>query len=513
MRSSAKMALNTAILYVKLIITIIVNLYATRLILLSLGVSDYGIVNLISGIVAMLSFIQNSMTVSTQRYLSVSLGKTNIDNSKKVFNTSIFLHVIIAIIVLLILESSYPLIFNSFINIPEQRLEASFFLYQLMIISTIIVILAVPFDASLNAHENMLLYSVAGILEAILKLIGAVILVSYNHDKIVFYGFLILFIRLFSTIVKVSYCNQHYEDAKVEWRFYNKSIMKEMFSFSFWNLFGALAWVCRSQGIAIVLNVFGGIVVNAAYGISHQVSGQLSNFTATITKAMAPQIMKSKGTGDIDRMQILSLRQSKYTFVLLLMMSVPLYIDMDFILSLWLKEVPDSSVMFCRLAICVALLQQISSGLMSLVQANGDIRIYQLTVSFITILCIPFSAGVLYWGAPIYSVFVVLLILELLALIARILFSKYLVHLSLSLFSKEVLFPIGILSLLMIVVNLICNEYLLEVSNSVILNFSFHLLIIETTILIGFFLTIRESELKFLVSMIKTLRKHNKKIV
>ena len=509
MHSSEKMAVNTAILYIKLILTIVVNLYSTRLILSSLGVSDFGIVNLISGIVVMLSFFQNSMTVSTQRYLSVSLGKNDVRGQKMIFNTSFVLHVILAFIIFAILESASPLIFNSSINIPVERLSSAYILYQMMILSTIIVIISVPYDAVLNAHENMLWFSLANILEAIIKLTGAFILLSYSHDKLIFYGLLIVFIRIASMFFKASYCILKYDDAKIDKQSYSFKKMKELFSFSFWNLFGAFAWTARGQGISVVLNIFGGVVVNAAYGISHQVSGQLSNFTSTITKAMAPQIMKSKGSKDFRRMRTLSLKQSKYSFYLLLMMASPLYVDIEFILSLWLKEVPAHTVMFCKLAILVALLQQLSSGLMTLIQANGNIRSYQICISAITILCIPLSAIVLYYGYPLYTVFFVLLGVEVLALIARIVFSKHLVSLAYKEFTKEILVPSACLFVMVFLITYGCKITTID-EHSSFLVFFVHTILVEIGIVIGVALVLQKEEIQFLSSFIKKIYSHLK---
>ena len=447
MKSSERIVLNTGILYVKLIITIVVNLLSTRLILLSMGVVDYGIVNLISGIVAMLSFVQNSMTVSTQRYLSVNMGQNNQERQNQIFNTSVVLHLFLAVIIIIILESCYPLVFNSGVQIPVERHSAAQWLYQMMIIGTVLVVITVPYDATLNAHENMLWFSLATIVESLVRLTGAYILLSYNNDKLLFYGFLIITIRLASMAIKVGYCTVHYTDSQLSLKNARRPLMKEMFSFSFWNLFGAMANAARNQGMAIILNIFKGIAINAAYGIAHQISGQLSNFTATITKAMAPQIMQSKGAYDEDRMIRLALRQSKYTFTLLSMFALPLLLDTEFILKIWLKEVPDYSVVFCKLIILVSLTAQLSSGLMTLLQANGKISVYQVTISLVMLTSIPMAYMVLKMKMHPSSVVLVLLLVECICFVVRVFFSHKLVGVKFSSIWKELGKPVSCLLL------------------------------------------------------------------
>ena len=372
MQAANRIVVNTVILYCKLIITIVVNLFATRLILGAMGVDDFGIVNLVSGIVAMLSFIQNSMTISTQRYLSVNMGIKDEKEQSVIFNTSVILHLILGCFIVLILELCAPFIFDSAIQIPADRIPASKILYQCTIISTFIVIIMVPYDATLNAHENMLVFSLASITESLIRLTGAILLLYYTHDKLIFYGIL-----------------HTYPDSLVKPKICRYSLMKEMFFFAFWNFFGSFAVTARTQGIAIVLNIFHGVAINSAYGVATQVSGQLSSFTSTISKAMSPQIMQNKGAGHISSMVSLALKQSKFSFALLLIVAIPLFLEMPYILKVWLNDVPEFSVQFCRLILMVALIQQLSSGMQLAIQANGKISLYQITISIALLLNIP----------------------------------------------------------------------------------------------------------------------------
>ncbi len=445
MDSNKRMAVNTVILYAKLIVTIVVNLYSMRLVLNAMGVEDYGIVNLISGIVAMLSFIQNSMSVSSQRYMSFNMGKHDELLMVKVFNSSFVLHVLLAAIVLVALESFTPIVFGSSIQIPEQRETAAKILYQLTIIGTVLVVVTVPYDAALNAHENMLVFSIASIIESLIRLAGAIILLVYDDDKLIFYGLLIITIRLVSMFIKCIYCKKNYKETKFSIKSGDKAMMKEMFSFAFWNMFGALAMTGRSQGVAIVMNIFYGVFVNAAYGIAQQISGQLQNFTATISKAMNPQIMQRAGSGNQEGMVSLAFKQCKYSSILLSYAVVPLFFSMPFVLKIWLDKIPEYCIAFCTLILLVSVIQQLTVGLMSVIQATGIVRNYLVTVSVIMLLNVPLAFLLLKVGCEASFVIVGMIIIEIVICFIRVFFAHKLAGFLVVDFVKSVFIPIGIL--------------------------------------------------------------------
>lgn len=460
MDSNKRMLVNTVILYTKLVVTIIVNLYSTRLILSAMGVEDYGIVNLISGIVAMLSFIQNSMTVSSQRYMSFNMGKHDDSLMVKVFNSSFVLHILLAVIILITLESLIPVVFGSSIQIPESRESAAKILYQLTIIGTILVVITVPYDAALNAHENMLVFSIASIIESLIRLSGAFILLLYRNDKLIFYGLLIITIRLISMLIKCIYCKKHYNETKISIKHGDKAMMKEMFSFAFWNMFGALAMTGRSQGVAIVMNVFFGVVVNAAYGIAHQISGQLQNFTATISKAMNPQIMQRAGSGNQNGMLSLAIKQCRYSSILLSYAVIPLFFSMPFVLKIWLGKVPEYCVEFCSLILLVSVVQQLTVGLMSVIQATGIIRNYLVSVSIVMLLNVPLAFLLLKKGFSAPIVIIGMIAIEVIICFIRVFFAHKLTGLLVRDFIKNVFVPVGVLYLLAsIILYTIKNNY------------------------------------------------------
>lgn len=501
MDSNKRMAVNTVILYAKLIITIAVNLYSTRLILNAMGVEDFGVVNLISGIVAMLSFVQNSMSVSSQRYMSVNMGKHDDNLMIKVFNSSFVLHLILAVIILVVLECLTPVVFGSSIQIPEQRVAAAQILYQLTIIGTTIVVITVPYDAALNAHENMLLFSIATIIESLIRLVGAFILLVYSNDKLIFYGLLLITIRLVSMLIKWLYCRSHYLETKFSVKHSDKTMMKDMFSFAFWNMFGALALTGRSQGVAIVMNTFLGVLVNAAYGIANQISGQLQTFTATITKAMNPQIMQRAGSGDNGGMISLALKQCKYSSILLSYAIITLLFSMPFILKIWLGDIPEYCIAFCSLILIVSMIQQLSVGLMSAIQATGFIRNYQVVVSITLLLNIPLAYLLLRLGYRAPFVIVGMIAIEIITCAIRVYFAHKLACLSVSDFMKTVVLPIGGLYTITCAILLVIKTLCFDSSN--LMSFLILSSIAVLVITIMAYMVLTKSEREFIINVIK----------
>lgn len=507
--ANARILINTAILYFKLIFTIVVNLYSTRLILNAMGVEDFGIVNLVSGIVAMLSFFQNSLTISTQRFLSVNMGKKDNGMQLQIFNTSVVIHLLLGIALVLILESVAPLVFNSSIQIPSERIAASQLLYQLTILGTFFVIISVPYDATLNAHENMFVYSIASIIESMIRLTGAIILVGYGNDKLVFYGILMITIRLVSMLFKSVYCRIKYSDARINLSKFNSRSLREMLSFAGWNAIGGFSVSLRSQGMAVVLNIFQGVVINAAYGIANQLLGQLTNFTATISKAMAPQIMQSKGAGEENHMMSLSLKQCKYSFVLLLFFAIPLYVEMPFVLKLWLKQIPDYGISFCRLILLVSLAQQTTIGMQTLIQANGKIALYQTLMSFLIMLNIPFAYIILKMGYNPNLVIIAMFFVEIICMVVRIVLARHLVWLSYQFARKELMNPVLFLSAISIGITTLCiylHPFFSEYKAFVVT-----LLVSWSLLLLGVLVTMSNSERIIVKSIISILMSKIKK--
>jgi O-antigen/teichoic acid export membrane protein len=473
MQPANRVVINTGFLYGKMLITMIISLYSTRLILNALGVEDFGIFNLIGGVIALLSFINAAMSVATQRYLSFYLGAGEVEKLKSVFSSSVILHLVIAFIILLLLELSGILLFKGGLNIPAERIGTAKIVFHFMVVSTFFTINAVPFDASINAHEHFLFDALTGIFESIAKLGIAFILIYTRVDKLILYGLLIAGLTIIIRIIKSIYCFHKFNECRIRIKsFINYDLFKEMLSFAGWNLFGSLCVVLRNQGLAIVLNIFFGVIVNAAYGIANQVNGQLSAFSQNMLKALNPQIVKSEGGGDRNRMLRLSMLACKLSFFLLAVFAVPLIIEMPFVLKIWLKTVPDNTVVFCQLILILSLLQQLTVGLMVAISSVGKIKAYQIVVGILYTLNIPLAIVLVKFGLPAYSVLIGSIILECIAGVSRIWFAWKIASLPVILFLKKTIWS-SIISILLatffaLIPRFILDEGILRVSLAVL---------------------------------------------
>lgn len=425
MKSSNKVVLNTFILYGRMLITVGISLYSVRLVLNALGVVDYGIFNLIAGIIAMLSFLNTAMATSTQRYLSYHQGKSDIEMQKKVFRNSLLMHIGIGLIIVICLEIAGIFLFDGFLNIPINRVAESKIIFHFMSGTVFFTIISVPFNGSLVAHENMLWVAFVNIIETLLKFGIALFLYKTAGDKLIVYGMLTAGISVISFILCSTYCFLKYEDCTTKnIGTIDKVLMKELSFFASWNLFGALCGLGRTEGLAIIFNIFLGTAVNAAYGIANQVASQMNFFSATMLRALNPQIMKSEGAGDRKRMLRLSMMASKFGFFLLAIFAIPCIFEISNILKIWLKNVPDHTAIFCSLILLGTLFNQLTIGLQSALQATGKIKLYQSIVGTIVLLNIPLAYLLLKFDLPAYSVLASYVIIELVACSVRIVIAK-----------------------------------------------------------------------------------------
>jgi Na+-driven multidrug efflux pump len=445
MKAANKVILNTGILYGRMLLTMGVSLYSTRLVLSALGNTDFGIFNLIAGIIALLSFLNTAMSTSTQRFLSYYQGLKDVVKQKQVFTNSLVLHVIISMLVIGGLEVVGLFLFDGFLNIPADRIESAKTIYHFMSLTVFFVILSVPFNASLISHENMLWVAIVSVFEALLKLGIAYFLLSVNQDKLIIYGILTALVSVVTCLLYAAFCLARYEECTLR-GFFNvdKKLLHELGTFAGWNLFGSLCGVTKDQGLAVMLNMFFGTVINAAFGIANQVSGQLIFFSATMLRALNPQIMKSEGAGDRQRMLRISMMASKFGFFLLAIVAIPSIFEMNSIMALWLQNVPDNTVTFCRLVLLGSMVNQLTIGLQSAIQATGKIKRYQSVVGSILLLTLPVSYILLKLGLPAYSVLIAYAVVECLACVSRLYILRANAGLSISeyvqkVFQKELL--------------------------------------------------------------------------
>lgn len=446
---SKKILFNTIFLYIRIIVSIVISLWTVPIILGTLGVEDYGIYNLVAGIIAMLSFLNISMIVSTQRYMSVSLGKEDKSILPNVFNASIVIHFLLGLVIVAMLEVCSLFVFDGFLNINPERIDASKLLFQFLIANMFVMVMSVPFDAAINAHEDMMFFSIVSIFEYGLRLLLAFALAYISVDKLPFYGFGLLCITIIVFVIKFVFRYYKYPSLRIRLR--NKidfSLMKSMLKFTGFNVVSSFSLVASRQGLAVFYNLFFGTIANTAYGIANQINGALSYFSTTLPNAMNPQIMQSEGANDRQKVISMSLISSKLSTIILACVVVPLILEMPYVLQLWLKEVPLYTVELCRLILILSIFYQLSTGLMSSVQAVGNIRNYQLSVSALYLIILPITYVALIYYKDIRIPLIVSIVMEIITLLVRIAFANKLVGIKWKDFIGGIVAPLMICILL-----------------------------------------------------------------
>jgi O-antigen/teichoic acid export membrane protein len=432
-------------LYFRMLLTMGVSLYTVRVVLNTLGAVDYGINNVVGGVVVMFSFLGNSMASASQRYFAFEIGRNDDIQLKRTFSTTMAIYALIAIIVLILAETLGLWFLNTQMKIPSERMVAANWVYQFSVLSFMMTLLAIPYNASIIAHERMNIYAYVSIAEVILKLIIVYILVLFSYDKLKLYAILIFFVTTIITLLYRSYCKRKFAECRFPF-YWDKSLFKELVSYSGWNLFGALAGVCNDQGINIILNVFWGPVVNTARGIAYQVNGAINQFVQNFMTATRPQIIKYYSSGEKEQMLKLVFQSSKLSFFLLLILSMPVLLETQFILTLWLINAPDYVVVFTRLIIIGALIDSISYPLMTTAQATGRIKRYQATVGGVMLLNIPLSYIFLKLSFPPQTVFFVSIINSIVCLFIRLNMLKTMVNFPVSNFFTIVVVPLFLIT-------------------------------------------------------------------
>lgn len=423
MHNAKKVFLNTAISYTRMMLTMGISLYSTRIVLNSLGAIDFGIFNLVAGVIAMLSFLNVAMAASTQRYMSFYQGSDNLAMQERIFGNSLFLHIVIGCILVIGLELSGLFLFNGFLNIPSDRIDVAKMIFHYMSGTVLMTVLSVPFTALLNAHENMLVIAFVNIIESLMKLAIALLLTNLIGQKLLIYGVLTASISILTLLIYGTYCLRKYEECTLRSLFcLDKKQLKELTSFAGWNLFGTLCGLGKTHGIAILLNVFLGSTVNAAYGIAMQVVSQLTFFSMTLLQVISPQIIKSEGANNREKMLDLSMVASKFGFFLVAILGIPFIFEMPTILKLWLKNVPNYTVIFCSLIIVATMVNQLTIGLQTALQATGKIKVYQVVVGSIQLVNIPVAYLVLKWGYDVSNVLFSFILIEFVACTTRLIF-------------------------------------------------------------------------------------------
>lgn len=500
--NNKRVAKNTLFLYFRMILIMLVTLYTSRVVLAELGIEDYGIYNVVGGVVIMFSFLNNCMSTATQRFLTFELGRGDMERLERVFAASLNIHIAIGILIILLAETIGLWFVNEKLVISADRIVAANWVYQFSILTFCINIIQVPYNAVLIAHEKMSVYAYISILEALLKLGIVYLLVIIPTDKLVIYSILVFTVQFIIRGIYQVYCRRNYIESRFK-LFWDKELYKQMSSFAGWNLFGSVAWLLRDQGINIVLNLFFGPAINAARGVASQVSNAVMGFISNFQVALNPQITKDYAIGNIDGMERLSYLGIKFSFLILFTMAFPLCLNIDYVLHLWLVEVPDYAALFIILIMIDSLANTLfGSPLMTSLAATGRIRNYQIVVSCIILCILPVGYVALKIGCDAPSVFYVSIVFTLIAGFVRFLFCRKQIGYSLRKMSRNVLLPAIGVSAVSLPLPIYIKCCWLEAQSWV--NFILLCAISAfVTMLVSWFVGLRKNERQTLISTIK----------
>lgn len=464
--NNKRIAKNTLFLYFRTILIMLVTLYTSRVVLNTLGVEDYGVYNAVGGVVSMFAIISGALSNAISRYITFGIGKGNKEQLNAVFNMSVNIQIFIAIIIFIVCEMIGSWFLNNKMNIPVDRIMAANWVLHCSLLTFVINLISIPYNACIIAHEHMNVYAYISIFDAILKFSVAYLLIVSPIDKLIAYSVLLFFAALGVRLLYGFYCGRHFEECKYK-PIYNKGIFKEMIGFAGWNFFGNAASVLNAQGVNLLINVFFGVLANSARAIASQVEAAIHQFVISFTTAINPQITKSYAQNDKQRMFYLICKGSKFSYLLLLFFTIPIMFETDKILELWLGVVPEGASLFVRLALLGAMVCVLGNTGYTACMATGKIKTYSIWITLVGSMVFVLTWITYKFGAPIESTYIVYIIVYMMLQIVRLIIMKNLLGFPISLFMKDVIAPILIVSVIAVIapyfVISICETSLLRV--------------------------------------------------
>ena len=438
--SKSTIAKNTTLLYGRTVLIMIVTLYTSRVVLQALGVEDYGVYTAIGGVVSLLTVVIGPIDSAISRFLTYELGRGDQDKLKKYFSTGLTIMVLFSVLSIVVLETVGLWFLNNKMVVDSNRLIAANWVLHLSIAAFVVNIISSPYRAAIIAHERMSLFAYMGILDAILKLAVAFLLKISGYDKLIIYAVLLLLVSMLVRFIYTIICNKEFEECRKVKLSIEKELFGGLFSFAGWNMFGAAASVCRGQGINILFNLFGGPIVNAAFGIANQVNSAVGTFINNFTTALNPSIIKSYASSQNDYMMSLVYQGAKYSYFLVLLFALPLLLETEYITQLWLGQTPDFSVPFIQMMLIYTLIDAYSKTIMAGVHASGNIKMYQFVIGSLQVLLLPLAYILLKVGlTPIFVLFA-MVVIDVVALFVRMIMARGIFSLSIIDFVKKVLF-------------------------------------------------------------------------
>lgn len=436
--NNKRIARNTVFLYIRMFLALIINLYTARLLLNALGVEDYGVYNVVAGFVSLFAFLNATLSSSVQRFYNYEGTTNGATGFRTVYVTSFLTHIFIAAFALLLLETFGIWYVNHIMVVPSARLHAANVLFQMSTLSLVLMTIQIPYVGAIMAKERMDYYAIVSIVDVILKFLIALFITWTEYDNLIMYGILLFGVSLIDFILYLTYCKNEFQEMKLI-RSFDIKLFKTMVSFSSWNLIGTFAFMLKGQGINMLLNYFFGPVVNAARGIAYQVNGAISGFTSNVSIAFGPQVVKSYADGDITRTKGMMFVESKICFALIAILIVPISLEINYLLKLWLgRVVPDYTNIFAVLVLVDTLVCTLNTPCTQVVQATGNIKFYQIGSSIINILLLPLAWLFLSLGFSATSSFVVTIFVSLVNQIVCVILANKQLSFGLTLYLRSI---------------------------------------------------------------------------
>ena len=500
--NNKRIAKNTLLLYFRMLFMMVVSLYTSRVILNALGVEDFGIYNVVGGVVAMFSVISGSLSAAISRFITYELGKGDQSKLNKVFSASVTIQLLLSLIIVVLIESVGVWFLNAKMTIPADRMSAANWVLQFSIITFVINLISVPYNAAIIAHEKMSAFAYISIFEAVGKLAIAFLIMWSPIDKLIYYAILMCAVAVVVRLTYGHYCKKHFAECSYHFH-WDKDILKQMFGFAGWNFIGASSVVLRDQGGNIILNIFFGPTVNAARGIANQVNTAITGFVQNFMTALNPQITKSYASGDKEYMMTLIFQGARLSFYMLLLLSLPVLINTHYILVIWLKIVPEHAVLFVRLILIFAMCESISNPLITAMLATGKIRNYQIVVGGLQLLNLPLSYICLKTGFVPESILVVAIIISLACLFARLYMLRGMIGLSSILYMKNVFLNVLAVALLSTIIPYMLFCYMKETFFSFII---ITLIAVLCTLVVEFYIGCNQKERFFVLNKVRNIK-------
>lgn len=500
--NNKRIAKNTLVLYVRMLFLMAIGLYTSRVVLQALGVEDFGIYNVVGGFVALFAVLSQSLSSAASRFLTFELGRGDRENLARVFSSTLLIHIVLALLIAIVGEVIGMWYVNTVMVVPPERMTATNWVFHFSVLAFCLNLVTVPHNAAVIAHERMSAFAYISIFEGVGKLLICFLIMASSCDRLVFYAVLMFFVQLACRGMLYYYCRRHFPECRLRLT-YNKALLKEISGFAGWNIIGTSAAILRNQGVNVLLNLFFGPVVNAARALANQVMQAVNGFAENFFMALRPQITKSYASGNREYMMTLITQGSRLSFYMLFVVCLPILLNTDYLLHLWLKTVPAHTTLFVQLTLLFTMVEAISMPLLTAQQATGNIRNYQIIVGGLQIMNLPLSYVILKMGGTAESVMFVAISLSALCLIVKLFLLRESIQLDVWFFVRKVLLNIVVVSLVAAIVPCLLRG---DGSKTFLSFAAFTLLCLVCSVLAILYVGLKKAERQFVFSKVKETR-------